>query len=119
VSPPNRDGIRARESGGLRRDVEIDFVTRQVDGRILTGSAEFRRRPADAPVFLEHVEALRRLSDSGLKWAEEALAEASPMRFASASGFKDSFHEVASDAGRQALAREVADLCGERITGGE
>lgn len=94
----------------LGRDLEIDHVARLLDGRILTGSSKFRRRRADATVLLEHVDALRRLADSGLAWAAEALDEKAPMLFASASGFKASFREAARDLGREVTTWDLEDL---------
>lgn len=93
-----------------RRDTEIDVVARLLDGRILTGSAKFRRRPADATMLLEHLDALKRLAASGLPWANDALAPDAPMLFVSAAGFKESFHEVARDLGRSPFTWTVDDL---------
>ncbi|MCY3950055.1 MAG: hypothetical protein OXF61_12735, partial [Acidimicrobiaceae bacterium] len=52
-------------------------------------------RPADARTYLEHIEALRRLADSGYGWASEALDKSAAFYFVSAGGFSDSFYEAA------------------------
>jgi hypothetical protein len=77
-----------------RRPLEIDIVTRLLDGRMMTGSIKFRTRPAGAKVFLDHLEALERLADSGYAWAHDALDPDASLLFASAAGFKDSFYEA-------------------------
>jgi hypothetical protein len=93
-----------------RQDTEIDIVARLLDGRIMTGSVKFRRRPADATVLLEHLNALKRLAASGRSWARDALEEHSPMLFVSAAGFSDSFYEVARDTGYSPLGWDVEKL---------
>jgi AAA+ ATPase superfamily predicted ATPase len=77
-----------------RRQIELDVVTRLLDGRMMTGSAKFRNRRAGAKVFLDHVHALERLADSGYGWAREALEPDAVFLFVSTSGFKESFWEV-------------------------
>lgn len=81
-----------------RREVEVDLVGRTLEDGIVTGSVKFRTRPADAKTYLDHVTALERLADSGLGWAQEALAPTSPFWFVSAAGYAPSFHEVADHA---------------------
>jgi uncharacterized protein len=93
-----------------RRDTEIDIVARLLDGRVMTGSAKFRRRPADATVLLDHLDALERLAASGRAWAREALAPGAPMLFASTAGFKRSFRELARELGRSPVLWGVGDL---------
>lgn len=93
-----------------RRPVELDVVARLLDGRVMTGSAKLRRRPADATVLTEHLEALRRLADSGHAWAREALAPAAPLLFVSGAGFKASFRDLAADLGREVVAWTLDDL---------
>jgi len=44
---------------------------------------------------LEHLDALKRLAESGVDWAREALAANAPMLFVASAGFTESFHEVA------------------------
>jgi uncharacterized protein len=93
-----------------RQPTEIDVVARLLDGRVMTGSAKFRRRPADATVLLEHRDALKRLAASGRSWAHDALKMDAPMFFASTGGFKDSFHEVAADLGQAVITWTGEDL---------
>lgn len=80
-----------------RKDVEIDVVARLLDGRMLTGSAKIRTRPADAGVLVQHLGDLERLAASGRGWAREALEPGSPMLFVSTAGFKQSFRDAAAD----------------------
>jgi AAA+ ATPase superfamily predicted ATPase len=93
-----------------RRDTEIDIVARLLDGRMLTGSAKFRTRKADATVLLEHLDVLKRLAASGRGWAAEALQPGSPMLFVSAAGFTDSFRQAAGDLGHPLITWTVDDL---------
>ncbi len=74
--------------------IELDVVTRLLDGRMMTGSAPFRNRRAGAKVCLDHVHALERLADSGYGWARKALEPDAVFLFVSTSGFKDSFWEA-------------------------
>lgn len=93
-----------------RTDVEIDIAARLLDGRVMTGSAKFRRRAVDATLLIEHREALRRVADSGRAWAREALQPEAPMIFVSAGGFKDSFWQVAKDLDQNVVAWTLEDL---------
>ena len=92
-----------------RRQVDIDLVGRTLDGAVITGSVKFRNRPADARTYLEHIEALRRLADSGHGWASEALDENAAFYFVSAGGFGDSFYE-AVESGRELICWTLDDL---------
>ena len=93
-----------------RQDAEIDVVARLLDGGVLTGSAKIRNELADATVLLKHVADLKRLADSGQGWAREALGPSSPMLFASASGFKESFTAAAADLGNPIIQWQADDL---------
>lgn len=93
-----------------RQDAEIDVVARLLDGGLLTGSARIRNELADAKVLLKHVADLRRLADSGRGWAREALGPGSPMLFASAWGFKESFTAAAADLGNPIIQWQADDL---------
>lgn len=92
-----------------RREIEIDLVGRTLDHEMVTGSVKFRTRPADARTYLDHVAALERIADSGLGWAQEALAPQSPFWFISAAGYTPSFHEVA-DPAREVICWTMDDL---------
>lgn len=92
------------------RPAEIDVVARLFDGRVMSGSAKFRRRRADATVFNDHLDALRRLADSGRSWARDAMASEAPLFFVSAAGYSDSFEKVAAASGRQVVTWTLADL---------
>jgi AAA+ ATPase superfamily predicted ATPase len=108
--PPVEEWGRWEGQDRDRKDVEIDLVARLLDGRVMTGSAKFRRRAADATVLIEHLDALRRLADSGRAWAHDALKPDAPMLFVSAGGFKDSFREVARDVGHQVITWTLDEL---------
>jgi uncharacterized protein len=92
------------------RSIEIDVVCRLLDGRMLTGAAKFRNRPAGAPVLMEHLDALRRLADSGRSWAREALEPGAPLLFVSGGGFTDGFREVARSLDHPLIAWTLDDL---------
>ena len=62
--------------------------------------------------YLDHKVALERLADSGLGWAQEALAPQSPFGFISAAGYAPSFHEVA-DPARPLICWSMDDLYAE------
>lgn len=93
-----------------RRDVEIDVVTRLLDGRVLTGSAKMRNRPTGADALVQHLADLRRLADSGRGWAKQALSAEAPILFASTGGFKDSFLKAAEDVGHPLILWTAEDL---------
>jgi AAA+ ATPase superfamily predicted ATPase len=95
---------------GARQGVELDVVVRLLDGRVMTGSAKMRSRPADATVLLDHVSALRRLAESGRGWAREALEPDAPMLFVSSGGFKESFRAAAEDLGRPLVLWTLEEL---------
>ncbi|WP_420444507.1 AAA family ATPase [Candidatus Poriferisodalis sp.] len=92
-----------------RRQVDIDLVGRTLDGAVISGSVKFRSRQADARTYLEHIEALRRLADSGHGWANEALDEGAGFYFVSAGGFSDSFFE-AVEPGHELICWTLDDL---------
>lgn len=75
----------------------MDVVSRLLDGSMLTGSIKFQSRQADARVFLDHMDGLRRLAWSGNGWAREAIDGDSPFIFVSAAGFSESFWAVRED----------------------
>ncbi len=93
-----------------RRDTEIDLVARLLNDRVMTGSVKFQRRSTDATVLLEHLDALRRLADSGRTWARDALAKDALLLFVSAAPFKKSFHEVARNLEQRVIPWTVHDL---------
>lgn len=91
----------------------FEVVAHSVKGRtrMLTGEVTYTTRPMGARVFLDHVNALERLARSGEGWAGEALDPDQPFLFVAAGGFKDSFHEVRTEAGdRPVITWTLADL---------
>lgn len=107
--PTVPDWTRWTGKDRTRRQVDIDLVGRTLDGAVITGSVKFRNRPADARTYLEHIEALRRLADSGHGWASEALQINAPFYFVSAGGFSDSFYEAAQP-GHELICWSLDDL---------
>lgn len=94
-----------------RMSVEIDIVTRLLDGRMMTGEVKFQSRGMGADVFLGLVHDLERLAASGQGWAREALAPESPFFFVSAGGYKPSFEEVLKESGdRPVIAWTLDEL---------
>lgn len=80
-----------------RTSVELDIVTRLLDGRLMTGEVKFRTRGLGGDAFIGLIHDLERLAASGRGWARAALEPESPFLFASASGFKTSFEAVRDD----------------------
>jgi len=89
----------------------MDVVARLLDRSMSTGSIKFQNRQADARVFLDHVEDLRRLKRSGQGWAREAIDAGSPFIFVSAAGFSESFWTVREEeGGRRVITWSLEDL---------
>lgn len=95
-----------------RRSVEVDVVARLTDGRMLTGSVKCQTRPFEIAQHRKHLDDLRRLAESGKRWAREALDPASPVLYVSAAGFERGFasrlREAAED--RLVIAWSLEDL---------
>jgi len=79
-----------------RVPVEIDLVARLTEGRVLSGAVKWNKSPVGPAVHTQHLEALRRLSESGVKWAHEAQHENSPLLYVAAGGFTPEFREAAT-----------------------
>jgi uncharacterized protein len=90
--------------------IEVDLAARLLDGRMLTGSAKFRRRRTNASALHDHVDALHRLAASGRGWARDALAATSLLLFVSAAGYTQSFRRAAAAARQPVLAWDLGDL---------
>lgn len=93
-----------------RQPVEIDIVARLTDGRMMTGSVKCRSRPCAPAVHRTHVQDLRRLADSGKRWAHEALDTRSPLLYVSAAGFTDDFRPRAEEDGHEVITWSLSDL---------
>lgn len=78
-----------------RVPLEIDIASTLLDGRVLTGSIKWYKKPVDVAVHTRHLEMLGRLSQSGVDWARAASAPESPLLYVAASGFTDRFAEAA------------------------
>jgi AAA+ ATPase superfamily predicted ATPase len=96
-----------------RRPVEIDVVARLTDGRMMTGSVKCRNRLCGPDVHRAHLDGLRRLAESGKRWAHEALDPRAPILHVSASGFTDDFRTRAEEDGHEVLMWTLSDLYDE------
>lgn len=110
--PPVEEWGRWEGRDRQREPVELDVVTRLLDGRMLTGEARFRSRPMSAADFLDFVHKLERLAGSGYGWAREAIEdEHHPFLFVSAGGYRPSFEEVRKEhAARPVMTWDLEDL---------
>ncbi len=79
-----------------RTPLEIDIVARLTEGRVLTGAVKWNRTPVGMSVHTHHLDALQRLSESGVKWAHEAQQQNSPLLYIAASGFSPEFRQAAT-----------------------
>ena len=79
-----------------RIPLEIDIVARLTEGRVLTGAVKWNRAPIGVAVHTHHLDSLRRLSESGIKWAHEAQQQDSPLLYVAAGGFTPEFRQVAT-----------------------
>ena len=79
-----------------RTPLEIDIVARLTEGRVLTGAVKWNRTPVGMAVHTHHLDALRRLSESGVKWAHEAQQQNSPLLYVAAGGFSPEFRQTAT-----------------------
>jgi len=95
-----------------RQPVEVDVVARLTGGPMLTGSVKFRGKRFGIAEHRKHLDDLRRLAESGKRWAHEALEPGSPLLYASASGFTADFKRriEEEDEGRRVLAWSLDDL---------
>lgn len=95
-----------------RRAVEIDVVARLTDGPMLTGSVKFRGKRFGIADHRSHRDCLRRLAESGRRWAHEALDAGSPLLYVSASGFVPDFARRVEEEekGRRVITWSIEDL---------
>jgi len=95
-----------------RQPVEIDVVARLTNGRMLTGSVKCRTKPFGIAQHRKHLDDLRRLAESGKRWAHEALDPASPVLYVSAAGFTPGFERKVKEEGdsRRVIAWTLDDL---------
>ncbi|HVG44066.1 MAG TPA: ATP-binding protein [Longimicrobium sp.] len=95
-----------------RKPVEIDVVARLTDGPMLTGSVKFRGKRFGIAEHRKHLDGLRRLAESGKRWAHEALDPGSPLLYASANGFMPDFDRriEEEEEGRRVIAWSLEDL---------
>jgi AAA+ ATPase superfamily predicted ATPase len=82
-----------------RRSIEVDFVARLDDGRLLTGEVKWSSKPVGLKVHWQLQKDLEDLGRSGQTWAREALEEETSTGhiYFSAGGFTDDFRELASE----------------------
>ncbi len=93
-----------------REQIEIDIVARRTDGRMLTGSVKWNRKPVGISVHEKHVDALRRLASSGYAWAREALSREALFLYVAAGGFAPGFAKRAEEAAVRVLTWSLDEL---------
>jgi hypothetical protein len=81
------------------RQIEIDIVARRTDGGMLTGAVKWSAKRVGISLHTQHLEMLRRLSESGYAWAREALAPKAILLYVAAGGFDPTFTQQAEAAG--------------------
>jgi len=91
--------------------LEIDVVAPLVDGPVMTGAVKFQRRAIGAAVFQQHLDAIRRAREAGLKWAH-AAGDGAPLVFLSAGGYTETFEAAARAYGGQVWAWTLDDVYG-------
>lgn len=74
-----------------RQSVEIDIVSRLLNGKMLTGAIKWNARPIGLEVHKKHMDQLNRLAASGQGWAREALGPDARLIYVAAGGFKKNF----------------------------
>ena len=79
--------------------VEIDLIAALDDGRTLTGSVEWNRKPLATEVFMHHLRMLDRLAAAGMSWAHRAREPGAPILFVAAGGFSSGFQTAARASG--------------------
>ncbi len=81
-----------------RNSLEVDIVAPLVDGRVLTGAVKWNSTtPIAAKWHYHHMDQLRRLAKSGVKWAHAALKPASPLIWVAAGGFSAEFRRAVEE----------------------
>jgi AAA+ ATPase superfamily predicted ATPase len=93
-----------------RRQIEIDIVARRTDGGMLTGAVKWSAKRVGISLHTQHLEMLRRLSESGYAWAREALTPKAILLYVAAGGFDPTFTQQADAAGMRVVAWSLQDL---------
>lgn len=93
-----------------RRSLEVDIVAKLLDGRTLTGSVKWNRKPVGAELHFDHLENLRRASDAGRAWAHAAREPAAPLFYVAAGGFTPAFLAAVQESGREVYAWSLEEL---------
>ena len=93
-----------------RQPLEVDVASLLVDGRVLTGSIKWNRRPLDVDVHQHHLSMLDRLVGSGVAWADEARKLTSPLLYVAVGGFTPRFRQAASASRDEVRLWDLDDL---------
>ena len=93
-----------------RQQIEIDVVARCTDGKMLTGAVKWSHKPVSVSVHARHVEMLQRLSESGHKWAREALQPDAILLYVAAGGFESGAIKQMQTAGPAVVPWRLEDL---------
>ena len=94
-----------------RKSVEIDFIAPVLKKKtFVTGEVKWDKDPISLGVHNTHLDKLRRMADSGRKWAKRALLFESPLLYVAAGGFEDGFQERAEEDGHPVTCWTLDDL---------
>lgn len=108
--PMEREWGRWEGTDREGQSVELDIVTRLIDGRMMTGGIKWAAAPIPASWHAHHVACLERLAHSGLAWAHEALAAEAPILWVSAGGFQPDFADAVRQTHQNALLLTLEEL---------
>jgi AAA+ ATPase superfamily predicted ATPase len=93
-----------------RRQFEIDLLARRTDGKMLSGSVKWNAKPVGIALHTAHLQMLTKLSQSGYRWAHEALAPEAILLYVAAGGFEPTFVRQAAASGMRVVAWQLEDL---------
>ncbi|HST62939.1 MAG TPA: ATP-binding protein [Longimicrobium sp.] len=93
-----------------REPLEMDIASTLLDGRVLTGSIKWYKKPVDVSVHTHHLQMLDRLSQSGVSWAHAASSPESPLLYVAASGFTDRFVKAARASRKEVYLWTLEDI---------
>jgi uncharacterized protein len=93
-----------------RRATEIDLLARRTDGKMLSGSVKWNAKPVGISLHTQHLDMLKRLSESGYGWAHAALAPGAVLLYVAAGGFEPTFVRQAEASGLRVIAWRLEDL---------
>lgn len=90
------------------RGIELDVVAPLTSDGVMTGSVKWNREPLGPQVFHDHLRAVSRVADAGVRWAHAALG--GPMLFLAAGGFDARFVAAAEAHPNQVFTWSLEDV---------